>query len=404
MRDIGPEVVSGASDNDPTNIGTAAVVGAQAHYSLSWVAVLVAPLLYVVLSIAAQVGLATGADLQTLTLKRFGRPVAATLLVSVVLVNLVTIAADLQAGAAGIGLLTGVDARWLVLPLGLVLLGLLVTGRYGHVVRVLRYLIPGFLAFTVAAVLARPDWPRVLEGSLIPALSLRSYAVAGALALLGTTLTSYVYVWETVQRGVEEPAGHPAPGRTPRARAGALAGAAFTALILWSMLVASAATLGTHHQVPATAQGAARSLRPLAGPLAGDLFAIGLVVSAVVALPVLIASTGYVIGAHFDWRHGLSLPVGQARRFYAVLAGSVGLAVAVTLARVSVFGMLVAASVVGGLATPFGLAILCRLARDQRVMGFRPVSRPLAAAGWAVTAIVGALGAAYVVLALLGRI
>ncbi len=403
MRDIGPEVVSGASDNDPTNIGTAAVVGAQTHYSLSWVAVLVAPLLYVVLSIAAQVGLATGTDLQTLTLKRYGRPVAAALLVSVVLVNLVTIAADLQAGAAGIGLLAGVDARWLVLPLGVALLGLLVTGRYGQVVRVLRYLIPGFLAFTIAAVLARPDWPRVLEGSLIPALSLRSYAVVGALALLGTTLTSYVYVWETVQRGVEEPAGHPAPGRTSRARAGALAGAGFTALILWSMLVASAATLGRHHRVPATAQGAARSLRPLAGPLAGDLFAVGLVVSAVVALPVLIASTGYVIGAHFDWRHGLSLPVSQARRFYAVLAASVGLAVAVTLARVSVFGMLVAASVAGGLATPLGLGILCRLARDQQVMGFRPVSRPLAAAGWAVTAIVGALGAAYVVLALLGR-
>jgi Mn2+/Fe2+ NRAMP family transporter len=403
MRDIGPEVVSGASDNDPTNIGTAAVVGAQTHYSLAWVAVLVAPLLYVVLSIAAQVGLVTGTDLQTVTLKRFGRPVAATLLVSVVLVNLVTIAADLQAGAAGIGLLTGVDARWLVLPLGVVLLGLLVTGRYGQVVRVLRYLIPGFLAFTVAAVLARPDWPRVLEGSFIPALSLHSYAVAGALALLGTTLTSYVYVWETVQRGVEEPAGHPA-GHTSRARTGALAGAAFTALILWSMLVASAATLGRHRQVPATAQGAARSLRPLAGPLAGDLFAIGLVVSAVVALPVLIASTGYVIGAHFDWRHGLSVPVSQARRFYAVLAVSVGLAVAVTLARVSVFGMLVAASVAGGLATPLGLGILCRLARDQQVMGFRPVSRPLAAAGWAVTAIVGALGAAYVVLALMGRI
>jgi Mn2+/Fe2+ NRAMP family transporter len=405
MTDIGPEVVSGASDNDPTNIGTAAVVGAQTHFSLSWVAVLVAPLLYVVLSIAAQVGLATGADLQTLTLKRFGRPVAAALLVSVVLVNLVTIAADLQAGAAGIGLLTGVDVRWLVLPLGAALLGLLVTGRYGQVVGVLRYLIPGFLAFTIAAVLARPDWPRVLAGSVTPALSLHSYAVAGALALLGTTLTSYVYMWEMVQRGVEEPAGHPVPARRvrTRARAGALAGAAFTALVLWSMLVASAATLGRRHQVPGSAQGAARSLRPLAGPAAGDLFAIGLVVSAVVALPVLIASTGYVIGAHFDWRHGLSLPVSQARRFYAVLAASVGLAVAVTLARVSVFGMLVAASVAGGLATPLGLAILCRLARDRQVMGFRPVSRPLAAAGWAVNVIVGGLGAAYVVLALLGR-
>ncbi|MGH3397680.1 MAG: divalent metal cation transporter, partial [Streptosporangiaceae bacterium] len=118
LRGIGPEVIAGASDNDPTNVGTAAVVGAQTGYRLSWVALLVAPLLGVVLAIAAQVGLAARSDLQTLTRERYGRGLAAVLLVSVVVVNVVTIAADLQAGSAGIGLLAGVSSRWLVLPLG----------------------------------------------------------------------------------------------------------------------------------------------------------------------------------------------------------------------------------------------------------------------------------------------
>ena len=153
------------------------------------------------MTIAAQVGAVARDDLQSVTLKRYGQGVAAVLLVSVVVVNLVTIAADLRAGAAGIGLLAGVGSRWLVVPLGATVAGLLLAGKYGQVVAVLRYLMLEFVAFGAAAVLAHPDWPRLLEASLVPALSLRRDQVTGGLALLGTALTSYVYVWETVGRG-----------------------------------------------------------------------------------------------------------------------------------------------------------------------------------------------------------
>ena len=393
LRGIGPELVSAASDNDPTNVGTAAAVGAQTGYQLSWVALLVAPLLGVVLTIAAQVGVVARDDLQSLTVKRYGRGVAAVLLVSVVVVNLVTIAADLQAGAAGIGLLAGVGSRWLVVPLGVAVAGLLLAGKYAQVVAVLRYLMLGLLAFGAAAVLAHPDWPRLFEASLVPALSLSRDEVAGGLALLGTTLTGYVYVWETIGRGVEEPPDGTAGGRgLARARAGAVIGAVVTAVILWCMLVASAATLGRHHQAVTSAQDAAPALRPLAGSAAADLFAAGLITSAVVALPVLMATTAYVVGAQFNWRRGLSEGMGRARGFYAILVASIGLALAVSLAGIPVIGMLVAASVIGGLGTPIGLVILVRLARDPQVMGPRPISRRLAIAGWAVAVIVGGFG------------
>ena len=405
LRGIGPELVSAASDNDPTNVGTAAAVGAQTGYQLSWVALLVAPLLGVVLTIAAQVGAVARDDLQSLTLKRYGRGAAAVLLVSVVAVNLVTIAADLQAGAAGIGLLAGVDSRWLVAPLGAALAGLLLAGKYAQVVAVLRYLMLGFAAFGAAAVLAHPDWPRLLQASLVPALSLRPEEVSGGLALLGTTLTSYVYVWETIGRGVEEPADGTADGGgLARARAGAIIGAVFTAVILWFMLVASAATLGRHHQAVTSAQDAAGALRPLAGSAAADLFAAGLVTSAVIALPVLMATTAYVVGAHFNWRRGLSEGIGRAPGFYAILVASTGLALAVTLAKIPVIGMLVAASVIGGFGTPIGLVILVRLARDPRVMGPRPISRRLAIAGWAVAIIVGGFGLLAILGAALGTL
>ena len=405
LRGIGPELVSAASDNDPTNVGTAAAVGAQTGYQLSWVALLVAPLLGVVLTIAAQVGTVARDDLQSLTLKRYGRGVSAALMASVVVVNLVTVAADLQAGAAGIGLLAGVDSRWLGVPLGLVLVGLLLAGTYAQVVAVLRYLMLGFAAFGAAAVLAHPDWLVLLRASLVPELSLRSGAVAGGLALLGTTLTSYVYVWETIARGAEEPPeGTPSGRGLARARTGAVVGAVFTAVILWFMLVASAATLGRHHRAVSSTQDAAAALRPLAGAAAADLFAAGLITSAVVALPVLLATTAYVVGAHFNWSRGLSVGIGQARGFYTVLVASIGLALVVSLAKIPVITMLVAASVLGGLGAPIGLVILIRLARDPRVMGPRLISRQLAVAGWAVAVIVGGFGLLAIVWAAAGAL
>ena len=402
---IGAEVLTAASDNDPTNVGTAVLVGAQTGYQLSWVALLVAPLLSVVLVIAAQVGMSARSDLQSLILKHYGARQARLVLVSVVLVNLVTMAADLQAGAARIGMLAGASASWFVLPLGLSLVGLLLIGRYDEIVAVLRYVLIGFLAFGAAAVLAHPQWMHVLRGSLVPTISLQPADLGGALALLGTTLTSYVYVWETISVGVERPPGHgPAGSALTQSRIGAVIGSVFTAVILWFMLIASAATLGLHHEAVVSAQAAAGTLRPVATSLATDVFAVGLITSAVVALPVLMATTAYVVGAEFDWRRGLSQRVSKARGFYAVLVLSVALAAAVDLAGVPLLDMLVAASVIGGLGTPVGMVFLLRLARNPEVMGSRVVSAGLAAAGWAVAAGVGGLGVVYAIASLIGAL
>lgn len=398
---IGPEVLTAASDNDPTNVGTAFLVGAQTNYQLSWMALLVAPLLGIVLTIAGRVGAATRNDLQSLILKRYGRRVARVVMVSVVLVNLVTIAADLQAGAAGIGLLANASSSWFVLPLGAFLVGLLLIGKYDEVVAVLRYMLVGFLGFGVAAVLAHPNWIQILRGSLIPTLSFRSTVLGAALALLGTTLTSYVYLWETISAGVET-APDSSADMPRQSRISTVIGSVFTAVILWFMLITSAATLGLHHRMVSTAQGAASALRPLAGGLAADIFAIGLITSAVVALPVLMATTAYVVGAEFDWRRGLSEKVSNARGFYAVLAASVALAAAVDLTGVSMLDMLFAASIIGGLGTPLTLVLLVRLARDKQVMGAHAISPRLATAGSVVAFGVGGLGLLYAITGLPG--
>jgi Mn2+/Fe2+ NRAMP family transporter len=396
ITQIAPELITAASDNDPTNIGAAALVGSQTGYQLSWVALLIAPLLAVVLGIAARVGSVGRGDLQSLVLKHYGQSVARMLLVSVVVVNLITIAADLEAGAAGIGMLTGIGSGWFVLPLSLALVGLMLIGKYNRLVAVMRYLLVGFVAFGAAAVLARPDWHEALRASFVPNLAFSTDSFSGILAMLGTTLTSYVYMWEIIARKVED---HDDPGpvgkKVQRANLGAVVGSVFTALILWSMLITFAATLGAHREVADTAQDAARALLPLAGPLAADVFAAGLVTSAVVALPVLLATTAYTVGVELDWQRGLSRRTGHARGFYGVLTVAIGLAAIVDMAGVSVITMLAVANVMGGLAAPVGLILLVRLARNPQVMGNQLISRRLAIAGWAVALAVGGSGILY---------
>lgn len=394
-RRIAPEIVAAASDNDPTNLGTAAYVGVQSGYQLSWVALLVAPLLWVTQLIAAELGAVARNDLVSLTVKRYGHKMAFLLTSTVVVVNLATIAADLDAGAAGLGLLIRIDSRYLVVPLALVLGSFLVFVRYERLIGLVRYLLVGFFAFAVSALLARPHWTVLLRGSLVPMLSLARPGLTGALALLGTTISSYAYVWETIQRGLEARVSvNSSSART--LRIGSAVGAVFTAFILWCMLVATAATLGRQHVSAVTAENAAVSLRPLAGSAATELFALGLLISALVALPVLIATTAHAVGASFDWRRGLREGMRAAPRFYAVLVGAVVLAVAVDLAQVSVIIMLVAASVLSGLATPFGVVLLVRLARDQTVMGNRRISLRLAAGGWIVASAITVLSLALI--------
>jgi Mn2+/Fe2+ NRAMP family transporter len=395
VRSIAPELVAGASDNDPTNVGTAIAVGAATVYRLAWVAILVAPLLGTIQTIAAEVGTAAGNDIQSLARLRYGRFVSAVLLASILPVNIVTIAADLLAGAAGIGQLTGVHSRWLVLPLGLTVVVLLMVGRYEHVLRVLRYLLLGFLAFGVTAVLARPQWSAVAAASFVPRLPLHHRVVTGALALLGTTLTSYVYVWETVGRGVEEASLEGGRPSISRVRAGAVMGAGFTALVLWFILIASAATIGRDPTNTVSILTAAQVLRPIAGSAAADLFAIGLVISALASLPVLLATTAFVVSGHFGWRRGLSDALISSPRFYGVVLASTGIALLVTCLHVGVITMLVAASLIAGIGAPFALTILILLARDPQVMHDRPISKRLAVAGWLVAVIVGALGLLY---------
>jgi Mn2+/Fe2+ NRAMP family transporter len=390
---LGPGLVSGAADADPTTIATLAVIGAGTVYRLAWLVLLLLPMIVVIQLIATQVGACSGRDLQANVTASYRRRWAWLLLLSVLAVNIVTIGADLEGGAAAVGLLTHLDWRWFVLPLSLLLLAIMVIGRYGQLERALTYVLLGLSIYAAAAISARPDWTAVLHGSLVPHFRWSADYTADALSLLGTTLTSFVYVWQTIAQVEHRTSGAPLRAR----KVDAMLGSLFAVAIFWFILVATGATLGIHHLHANTAGDAARALRPVAGSLASALFSVGLLVSAIVALSVLMATTAYMTGAELQWRRSLSLKVREAPLFYGALAAAALLGAGIALSGISPIRLLFIAGIVGGLATPVGLAMLLAAAGNRELMRNRPASRPLLLAGWTTTGVITLSSALFVI-------
>lgn len=393
LKNSGSGLVAGASDVDPTTVATMSVIGATTVYGLSWLAILIFPILAVIQAISARIGVVTHEDLQFVVKQRFGRVSQLLLLGSILSVTIITIAADLGAGAAAIGLLVHLPAKWFVLPLGALVLVLLLVGSYDEVRRVLRYVLLVLLAYVVAAVLAHPNWSEVLRHTAVPTFTLNSDYIAGALALLGTTLTSYVYVWQTIEEAEDQ---------RPLAwlrleEAGAVTGIFFAVAVMWFTLIATGATLGVHHLQVQTAQDAAQALVPVAGKYAGYLFGAGLLGSALLALPVLLATAAYCVGAEFDWPRGLSQRPRNAPAFYAVATVAVGLGTVFGFAHISPIRLLFIASIAGGIGTPIGLVLLMLVAGDGRIMGGHAVRGALRVAGWIVVAGVSLVSIVYLV-------
>lgn len=388
-----PGLVAGASDIDPTTVATMAVVGASTVFGLSWLALLMFPALAGIQVIASRVGTASGTDLQGCVNRRFGRRSQAVLAVSVLAVSVITLAADLEGVAAAVGLLVGADWHWFVVPLAAALLAMLGVGAYAQVQRFLRYAALCLLAYVVAAFLAHVRWAQVARATLEPSLHLTSSYVSGALALVGTTLTSYVYVWQTIEEAEDAPDDSQATGR----HAGATLGILVSVILFWFILVTTGATLGVHHLPVTTARQAAQALRPVAGAAASKLFGVGLLASGAIALPVITSTCAYVVAEAMGWPRGLSQPLPRARPFYAVVLAVVVAGVGVAFSGIAPIHLLYVASIVGGLGTPLGMVYLLVVASDHRIMAGRPIGSGLKAWGWCVTAMVGAMTVVFLV-------
>jgi Mn2+/Fe2+ NRAMP family transporter len=393
LKTLGPGLVAGAADIDPTTVATMAVVGATTMYALSWLTWLLFPMLAIVLVIATRIGAITGHNLQEAVKVRYGPVPQWVLLASIVGVNVLTLAADVHAGGAALGLLFQHDSNWFPVLFAGAALALVLWGTYDEVERVLKYVLLVLLAYPAAAVLAHPDWSQVLRDTFVPRFSMNGDYITGAVAILGTAITGYVYVWQSVQISEERP--DEALRKTRQLDA--IVGTFFSVVIMWFILIATGATLGVQHRPVDTAEEAAQALAPAAGQFASAVFGVGLLGSALIAVPVLMVTTGYVVGGQLDLRRGLSEPVRNAPAFYGVITASTVLAVLIGAFAISPIQLLFLASIVAGVATPIGLAALMLVTSDATLTGDRALRGPLRAAGWVVTAIVTILSLVYLV-------
>lgn len=381
---MAPSIISAASDNDPTTVASLAVIGSTTTYALGWLVLLVIPMLAVVQAISSHLGAVAKCGLEDIVRRWYGRAAALLVLAAVLIVNVLTFSADLEGGGAALSLLSGFDYRIWTVPLAVVTLALLIFSSYRRIERILVLLPLAFLSYIVAAILAHPDWGEVLRYSLIPHFQRSAAYTSGAIALLGTTLTAYAYVWQQIEISSERP---------PLRRVGlvqvdATVGAVCAGIIFWFITIATGATLGVHHRVVNTAEEAAAALAPVAGHFAETLFGIGLLGSALLALPVLLATSAYVVAEMFRWVGELDAKFFQAPRFYVTMIVVTVVGCIIAFAGISPIHLLFYSSIAGGIATPVTLVFLLIAASDKRVVGRVPLKPWLLACGWITTAIV----------------
>lgn len=395
LKALGPGLITGASDDDPSGIGTYAQTGAQFGYAQLWTALLTVPLQIAIQEICARIGLQTGAGLATVIRKHYPKPILYFCVTLLFITNTVNLGADLGAMAAAGQLLAKIPfAAWLV-AMTVVSVGLEVFLEYARYAVFLRILTLSLLSYVLLVFIVPQDWGKALAGTLIPTLQFNQDYVLNLVAVLGTTISPYLFFWqasEEVEEQIEEGKRSEASRRGVSRvelkwmRTDVTSGMLFSNVVMWAIIVTGASTLGRHGitQISSAAQ-AAQMLRPIAGDWASTIFAAGIIGTGLLAVPVLAGSAGYAVAETFKFREGLNLRFNQARRFYGVIAVSTLVGALINGIGIDPIQALYYSAILNGIVAPPLLLMIMLIANDQRIMGSKTNGRLSNALGWVAT-------------------
>ena len=397
VQQLGPGLITGVADDDPSGISTYTIAGATYGYQLLWTSVVTYPLNVAVQSVCARIGLVTGRGLASVIAGRYGRRWLAPVTVLLLVANVINIGADIQAIAGVIELLSGLPAPALVLPIGAGIALVEVVVPYPQFARYLKLLTLVIFAYVIGAFVAKPDWHAALSATIVPRISLERGSVETLVAILGTTISPYLFFWQTSAEVEEEGRQGLSATAMPRSQLRALLRAArldvASGMLLanvgfYFVVLTSAATLhGSAQGDVQTAAQAAEALRPLAGNYATLLFALGIIGTGLLAIPVLAGASAYAVSELFDWPEGLSATFRRAPQFYGVIALSTLLGVALSFSHLSEMRSLYLAAITNGLIAPVLLLFIMGIAGDRDVLGEFACGRGTLLLGWATTAL-----------------
>jgi NRAMP (natural resistance-associated macrophage protein)-like metal ion transporter len=394
-RILGPGFITGASDDDPSGIGTYAVAGALLGLQTLWTALLTFPLMAGVQNICARLGMVSGQGLAGVLRDHYPRLVLYGSVILLFGANTINIGADLGAIADAVHSITGIQALWLIIPVAAGVVALQIFGSYRLIANVFKWLTLALLAYVIDVVIVRPDLRETLWATVVPTFSLDPAYVTTLVAILGTTISPYLFFWQSCEEVEEEIE----MGRTTKsARRGAspaelrysaldtTVGMAFSNLVMYFIILATAITLFKAGETRIkSAADAAEALRPLAGDFAGILFAAGMIGAGLLAVPILSGSAAYAIAEAFGWEYGLATHWSRAKPFYAVIVLATAIGVAMNFTGINPIDALFYTAVLNGIVAPPLLVLVMLAARNPKVMGEQTIGPVLTTLGWLAT-------------------
>jgi len=397
-RALGLGLITGAADDDPSAIGTYASAGARFGPAVLWMAPVTMPMMYAVVYLSSKLGQVSGRGLFHVIRDFYPRWLLWAVLAGVITGNTIEAAADLGGMAAALNLFIPLPIPWLAAGVAALIFALQVFGSYTFIRDVFRWLALALLAYVGAAILAKPDAAQVLKGTLQPTIVFNKEFLGIVVAIIGTTLSAYIYTWQSNQEVEEEIA----KGRTrlkdrigatdselAHSRRDVLIGMIFSNVVMYFIILSTSSTLYAvgQHDIETAAQ-AAEALRPLAGSGASALFTLGLIGVGFLAVPVMTTGAAYDLAQALGWRATLHSKAREAPRFYIAIGVVTLIAIAMNFLGFNPMRALVLSGIVQGFSTPPLLLLIMLMTNNRRIMGDRVNGLGTNLLGWTTTAVI----------------
>ena len=412
LKKLGPGLITGAADDDPSGIATYSQGGAQFGTGLLWTVVFTFPLMVGIQMVSARLGRVTGQGLAGIMREHYSKTLLYSLVTMLLVANTINIAADISAMGDALALLVGGPRHLYAAVFGIFSCVLQILVPYNRYVRILKWLTLSLFAYVAVVFAVDIPWAEVAKDALLPKLSLDASYITVVVAILGTTISPYLFFWQASLE-VEEirrvRADKPlkidpeqARKHLRRIKLDTMVGMGVSNLIAFFIMLTAAITL--HRQgvtdIQSSAQ-AAEALRPIAGNFAFLLFSLGIIGTGLLAVPVLAGSTAFAVAETFRWKRGLELKPRAGLRFYAIIAASTLIGIGLGFTKIDPIRMLFWSAVINGVISVPIMVVMMRMAVSRRIMGSLVIRRRLNILGWAATAVMAfAVGAMLVQLAL----
>jgi NRAMP (natural resistance-associated macrophage protein)-like metal ion transporter len=379
---LGPGLITGAADDDPSGIATYSIAGAQLGTALLWTAFITWPLMACVQFMCARIGMVTGQGLGAAFGRKFPRPLIILASLALLAANTINVGSDLSGMADAAKMLTGFNSHWFVVLFGVGIAFATIRFRYYQIAIILKWLALCLFAYVITAFIVGPDWWSVLHDTFVPSWPRNHAAWENLVAILGTTISPYLFFWQASQEVEEEKA---MGRRMLLQRQGATSreiidrkldvgtGTFFSNFVMYFIILTTALTLHAHGIKDIdTSKDAAEALKPLAGSIAYTLYTVGLIGVGLLAIPTLTGSAAYAFAETFKWRQGLDERFRGARYFYSVIILSTVVGIAMDFLGINPVKALFWTAVINGVLAPFLLIGILFVACDRKLMNGQP--------------------------------